>query len=115
MYNLIILVTTVAFFLLPMLAISVLYLLIGLRLHRERAMTAGDGGCSFGPGGLSAAHKQRMSKRNTQVTKMLCRCRFCRVLRVSAGSVSKNQCPPHHQVSWSWCSASAGPRFTWTA
>lgn len=115
MYNLIILVTTVAFFLLPMLAISVLYLLIGLRLHRERAMTAADGGCSFGPGGLAASHKRRMSKRNTQVTKMLCRWRFSRVLPVSARPVSKNKCPPHHQVSWWWCSASVGPRFTWTA
>lgn len=74
-YTLIILVSTVAFFLLPMLLISVLYLLIGLRLHRERGgASAEDGRCSFGPGGLSQSHHQRMSKRNLQVTKMLCRC-----------------------------------------
>nr|BAU94245.1 neuromedin U receptor 2 [Takifugu rubripes] len=71
-YNLIILVTTVAFFLLPMLVISVLYLLIGLRLHSERVMTEVDGGCGFGPGGLTASHNKKMSKRNLQVTKMLC-------------------------------------------
>lgn len=77
MYNLIILVTTVAFFLLPMLVISVLYLLIGLRLHRQKVET--DGQWSFGPGSLSKSHHQRMSKRNLQVTKMLCRCsrHFC--------------------------------------
>lgn len=78
MYNLIILVTTVTFFLLPMLVISVLYLLIGLQLHRERqaAAAAADGRCSFAPGGLSEAHNQRMSKRNLQITRMLCRCGF---------------------------------------
>lgn len=115
-YNLIILVTTVAFFLLPMLVISVLYLLIGLRLHSERAMTAVDGGCSFGPGGLTASHKKKMSKRNLQVTKMLCRCHVLRVSGQSCSSVSKTKCPPRlHQASWSWSSASAGPRFTWTA
>lgn len=75
MYNLIILVTTVVFFLLPMLLISALYLLIGLRLHRERVAVAEDGGCSFGPGASSESYNQRMSKRNLQVTKMLCRCR----------------------------------------
>lgn len=76
MYNLIILVTTVVFFLLPMLLISALYLLIGLRLRRERvAAVAEDSGCSFGPGALSESYNQRMSKRNLQVTKMLCRCR----------------------------------------
>lgn len=75
-YNLIILVTTVTFFLLPMLVISVLYLLIGLQLHRERLAAAADGRCSFAPGGLSEAHNQRMSKRNLQITRMLCRCGF---------------------------------------
>lgn len=74
-YNLIILVTTVTFFLLPMLVISILYLLIGLQLHRER-LAAADGRCSFAPGDLSEAHNQRMSKRNLQITRMLCRCGF---------------------------------------
>ncbi|XP_070775230.1 neuromedin-U receptor 1-like [Enoplosus armatus] len=67
MYNLIILISTLVFFLLPMLMISILYLLIGLRLHRERVMTR----CSFGPESLSRSHMQKLSKRNLQVTKML--------------------------------------------
>ncbi|XP_074543928.1 neuromedin-U receptor 1-like [Halichoeres trimaculatus] len=66
MYNLIILISTLLFFLLPVLIISILYLLIGLRLHRERANTAA------GPrGSLSKSHKEKLSKRNMQVTKML--------------------------------------------
>ncbi|XP_040911459.1 neuromedin-U receptor 1-like [Toxotes jaculatrix] len=72
MYNLIILISTVVFFLLPMLIISVLYLLIGLRLHREGIMTMVDTRCSFGPESLSRSHEQKLSKRNVQVTKMLC-------------------------------------------
>lgn len=76
-YDWIILVSTLVFFLLPMLIISVLYLLIGLRLHRERALTkSGDGRSSFGPESLSTANKQKLSRRNVQVTKMLCRCSF---------------------------------------
>ncbi|XP_078120489.1 neuromedin-U receptor 1-like [Sander vitreus] len=71
MYNLVILISTLAFFLLPMLIISILYLLIGLRLHRER-MTVVETGCSFGPESLSRSHEQKRSKRNLQVTKMLC-------------------------------------------
>lgn len=72
-YNLIILISTVVFFLLPMLIISILYLLIGLRLHRERLMTEVDARCSFGAESLTRTHKQKLSKRNVQVTKMLCR------------------------------------------
>ncbi|XP_034742928.1 neuromedin-U receptor 1 [Etheostoma cragini] len=68
MYNLIILISTLAFFLLPMLIISILYLLIGLQLYREKMITVVDTGCSFGPEGLSRSH----SKRNLQVTKMMC-------------------------------------------
>uniref|UniRef100_UPI0037E75C44 neuromedin-U receptor 1-like n=1 Tax=Semicossyphus pulcher TaxID=241346 RepID=UPI0037E75C44 len=72
MYNLIILISTLVFFLLPMLIISILYLLIGLQLHRDKVMTVVDSRCSFGPESLSKSHKQRLSKRNVQVTKMLC-------------------------------------------
>lgn len=79
MYNLIILISTLAFFLLPMLVISILYLLIGLRLHRERVMTVVDTRCSFGPESLSTSHKQKLSKRNLQITKMLCRWHFSHV------------------------------------
>ncbi|XP_030607398.1 neuromedin-U receptor 1-like [Archocentrus centrarchus] len=72
MYNLIILISTLVFFLLPMLIISILYLLIGLRLRRERVMTVVDTNCSFGPESISSSNKQRLSRRNVQVTKMLC-------------------------------------------
>ncbi|XP_077414460.1 neuromedin-U receptor 1-like [Vanacampus margaritifer] len=72
MYNLIILISTLVFFILPMLIISILYLLIGLQLHRERMLTKVEDRCSFGPETLSRSHKQKISKRNLQVTKMLC-------------------------------------------
>ncbi|XP_020504616.2 neuromedin-U receptor 1 isoform X1 [Labrus bergylta] len=71
-YNLIILISTLVFFLLPMLIISILYLLIGIQLHREKVLTVIDPRCSFGPESLSKSHKQKLSKRNMQVTKMLC-------------------------------------------
>lgn len=76
MYNLIILISTLVFFLLPMLIISILYLLIGLQLHRDRVVTVVDVRCSFGSESLSQSHVQKLSKRNVQVTKMLCRCHF---------------------------------------
>lgn len=76
MYNLIILISTLAFFLLPMLIISILYLLIGFRLHRERTVSTAGDRCSFGPERLSVSHKQKLNKRNLQVTKMLCMCHF---------------------------------------
>ncbi|XP_023270526.1 neuromedin-U receptor 1-like [Seriola lalandi dorsalis] len=72
MYNLIILISTLVFFLLPMLIISVLYLLIGLQLRRERLTTMVDNRHCFGSESLSRSHKQKLSKRNVQVTKMLC-------------------------------------------
>lgn len=76
MYNLIILISTLVFFMLPMLIISILYLLIGLQLHRDRVVTVVDVRCSFASESLSQSHIQKLSKRNVQVTKMLCRCHF---------------------------------------
>lgn len=75
-YKVIILISTLVFFLLPMLVISILYLLIGLHLHRERMISTVDSRRSFGPGSISTPNKQKLSKRNLQVTKMLCRCNF---------------------------------------
>ncbi|XP_060940022.1 neuromedin-U receptor 1-like [Limanda limanda] len=72
MYNLIILISTLVFFLLPMLVISVLYLLIGLQLRREKIMTVANTTRSFGEESVSRSSKQKLSKRNVQVTKMLC-------------------------------------------
>uniref|UniRef100_A0AAY4CW77 G-protein coupled receptors family 1 profile domain-containing protein n=1 Tax=Denticeps clupeoides TaxID=299321 RepID=A0AAY4CW77_9TELE len=54
MYNLIVQLTTLLFFLLPVLTVSVLYLLIGLQLHRERM-----------------CHNGQLKTRRRQVTKML--------------------------------------------
>lgn len=76
MYNLTILISTLVFFVLPMLIISILYLLIGLQLHREKMVTAVGNNCSFGPDSVSKSHKRRLSKRNLQVTKMLCKLYF---------------------------------------
>uniref|UniRef100_A0A3Q2YGB2 Neuromedin U receptor 1 n=2 Tax=Hippocampus comes TaxID=109280 RepID=A0A3Q2YGB2_HIPCM len=72
MYNLIILISTLVFFILPVLIISILYLLIGLRLHKERMLSTVEDTCSFGPESLRRSHKQKLNKRNLQVTKMLC-------------------------------------------
>uniref|UniRef100_A0A8C2WSW0 Neuromedin U receptor 1 n=1 Tax=Cyclopterus lumpus TaxID=8103 RepID=A0A8C2WSW0_CYCLU len=58
-YNLIILISTLAFFLLPMLIISILYLLIGLGLRRQRMVTVVD--TSFGPESLSRSHMEKLS------------------------------------------------------
>lgn len=76
MYNIIILISTLVFFFLPMLIISILYLLIGLQLHRERILTMVDDKCVFGRESLSRTQKKKLMKRNIQVTKMLCRCHF---------------------------------------
>ncbi|XP_013798628.2 neuromedin-U receptor 1 [Apteryx mantelli] len=68
-YNLIIQITTILFFFLPMGTISILYLLIGLQLKKEKMLQAlGDksgGGCNY--------HNNRGQKKvkRRQVTKML--------------------------------------------
>lgn len=72
-YNLIILISTVVFFMLPMLTISILYLLIGLQLRRDKLVVMVDSKCIFGTESLSRSRKQKLSKRNVQVTKMLSR------------------------------------------
>jgi neuromedin U receptor 1 len=69
MYNLIIQVTTVVFFLMPMLTITVLYLRIGLQLRMERGMQ----GVGIGQGSGPARHcRHQQRARHRQVTKMLC-------------------------------------------
>lgn len=73
MYNLIILISTLVFFILPVLIIGILYLLIGLRLRKERTLSAASDACGFGPESLRRSHRQKLNKRNLQVTKMLCR------------------------------------------
>ncbi|XP_062412428.1 neuromedin-U receptor 1-like, partial [Sardina pilchardus] len=80
MYNLLIQVTTLLFFLLPMLTLSVLYLLIGLRLHREKMLQALEDKFSRArnrSGSPAPTHThthtraQQQRARRRQVTKML--------------------------------------------
>ncbi|XP_060049754.1 neuromedin-U receptor 1 isoform X1 [Erinaceus europaeus] len=70
LYNLVVQVTTLLFFCLPMATISVLYLLIGLRLRRERLLLLPKA-----KGGARARETQRLQRLQdrgrTQVTKML--------------------------------------------
>ncbi|KAL4608180.1 neuromedin-U receptor 1-like [Arapaima gigas] len=67
-YNLVIQVTTGVFFLLPMLTISVLYLLIGLRLRHEKMLQVLEAKSGPNRNGYGSAQKVR----HRQVTKMLC-------------------------------------------
>ncbi len=67
-YNLLVQVTALLFFILPMLTITVLYVLIGLQLHRERD-------CFDSKIGLNQDGEIQRA-RHRQVTKMLCECRF---------------------------------------
>nr|XP_029499227.1 neuromedin-U receptor 1-like [Oncorhynchus nerka] len=71
-YNLIIQVTTLVFFLLPMLIITGLYLRIGLQLRMERGMQGLGTGPSFGSDSHWSVHRQQQTARHRQVTKMLC-------------------------------------------
>ncbi|KAG9343394.1 hypothetical protein JZ751_014375 [Albula glossodonta] len=71
MYCLLIQVTTVLFFLVPMLSLSILYLLIGLRLRRQRALRTPGANASLCQGGCSATHSRHLEARRQQVTKML--------------------------------------------
>lgn len=76
MYKLTIPISALAFFVLPFLIISVIYLLIGLRLYREWGKTT-DTSSRFRPESLSAAHMQKQSTLNMQVMKMLCKMSLC--------------------------------------
>lgn len=69
-YNLIIQITTIVFFFLPMGTISVLYLLIGLQLKKEKMLEA----LGAKSGGGRDCHNTRGQKKvkRRQVTKMLC-------------------------------------------
>ncbi|XP_060934651.1 neuromedin-U receptor 1 [Limanda limanda] len=71
MYNLTIQVTTLLFFFLPMLIISVLYLLIGLQLKREKMHQALEAKTGFGQDSFCNIRTQQQKARRRQVTKML--------------------------------------------
>lgn len=72
MYNLTIQVTTLLFFAFPMLIISILYLLIGLQLKREKMHQALEAKSGFGKDSFCNIRTQQQKARRQQVTKMLC-------------------------------------------
>lgn len=72
MYNLTIQVTTLLFFVLPMLTISAFYLLIGLRLRREKIQQALEAKSELGQGSFCNIRSRQQKARRQQVTKMLC-------------------------------------------
>ncbi|XP_071344149.1 neuromedin-U receptor 1 [Trachinotus anak] len=71
MYNLTIQVTTLLFFILPMLTISALYMLIGLQLKREKMHQALEAKSSLGQDSFCSVRAQQQKARRRQVTKML--------------------------------------------
>lgn len=72
MYNLTIQVTTLLFFIMPMLTISALYMLIGLQLKREKMHQALEAKSGFGQDSFCNIRTQQQKARRRQVTKMLC-------------------------------------------
>lgn len=74
MYNLTIQVTTLLFFILPMLTISALYMLIGLQLKREKMHQALEAKSGFGQDSFCNVRTEQQKARRQQVTKMLCEC-----------------------------------------
>ena len=76
-YNLTIQVTTLVFFVLPMLTISVLYLLIGLHLQREKMLQVFEAKSgSSGQESFCNVRRKQQKARHRQVTKMLCKYRI---------------------------------------
>ncbi|KAL2097999.1 hypothetical protein ACEWY4_007206 [Coilia grayii] len=69
MYNLLVQVTAIVFFLLPMMTMGVLYLLIGLQLYREKVLIQQV--TQFSIEGKVGKNPQQ-NLRHQQVTKMLC-------------------------------------------
>ncbi|CAL8393291.1 unnamed protein product [Boreogadus saida] len=71
-YNLTIQVTTLVFFVLPMATISVLYLLIGLHLQREKLLQVFEAkSSSSGQESFCDVRRKQQKARHRQVTKML--------------------------------------------
>lgn len=71
-YNLIIQVTTLLFFVLPMLTITAFYMLIGLRLRRERLQQTPEAKSQLEWDSFCNVRSRQMIARHQQVTKMLC-------------------------------------------
>ncbi|XP_045873985.1 neuromedin-U receptor 1 [Meles meles] len=71
LYNLVVQITTLFFFCLPMATISVLYLLIGLRLRRERLLLLRREAGGRARSSDSGRFQRSQDRGRTQVTKML--------------------------------------------
>ncbi|KPP68074.1 neuromedin-U receptor 1-like [Scleropages formosus] len=71
MYNLIIQITTLLFFVFPMLTISILYLLIGLQLKKEKMHQMQESWSGLGQDSSFNIQNQQQKARHQQVTKML--------------------------------------------
>ncbi|KAM7104805.1 neuromedin-U receptor 1 [Molossus nigricans] len=71
LYNLLMQTTTLFFFCLPMATISVLYLLIGLQLRRDRLLLLRQGAKSSARSSNRGRFQQLQDRSRTQVTKML--------------------------------------------
>lgn len=71
-YNLVIQVTTLLFFVLPMLTITAFYMLIGLRLRRERLQQTLEAKSQLGRDSFCNVRSRQLIARRQQVTKMLC-------------------------------------------
>eukprot|EP00066_Takifugu_rubripes_P024029 XP_011613295.1 PREDICTED: neuromedin-U receptor 1 [Takifugu rubripes] len=71
MYNLTIQVTTLLFFVLPMLTISAFYMLIGLRLRQEKIQQALEAKSELGQDSFCNIRSRQQKARRQQVTKML--------------------------------------------
>ncbi|XP_060480107.1 neuromedin-U receptor 1 [Panthera onca] len=71
LYNLVVQITTLFFFCLPMATISVLYLLIGLRLQRERLLLLRQEAGGRAKSSESRRFQRPQDQGRTQVTKML--------------------------------------------
>lgn len=72
-YNMVMQITTVCFFFVPMMVISVLYLVMGVHLGRERRQPSRTLGKNCGS---SIRRKISVNGRRRQVNKMLCEFRF---------------------------------------
>lgn len=71
-YNLVIQVTTLLFFVLPMLTITAFYMLIGLQLRRERLQQTLEAKSQLGRDSFCNVRSRKLIARHQQVTKMLC-------------------------------------------
>lgn len=86
-YNMVMQITTVCFFFVPMMVISVLYLVMGVHLGRERRQPSGTLGKNCGS---STRRKISVNGRRRQVNKMLCE--FCFLVPCHETCITMKEC-----------------------